>query len=75
MEKTIQIEGLSKAQMFMLDIMWSIDGYDDYMEFKSGLTEDALAMVELLESMLLLADLDVIDDVSEAKSVLAKFTK
>lgn len=72
-DSNITIEGLSKAQVKMLDIMWSIDSYNDYIDFKSGLSEDALAMVDLLESMLFLADLDIIEDVTQAKQVLAKF--
>lgn len=72
-DSNITIEGLSKAQVSMLDIMWSIDGYNDYIEFKSSLSEDTLAMVDLLESMLFLADIDIVEDVTQAKQVLAKF--
>lgn len=71
----ITIDGLSKAQVEMLDIMWSIDGYDEYLMWKSGLNEQTLLMVEVLESMLLLADIDEVEDCTEANQVLARFAR
>jgi hypothetical protein len=53
--------------------MWSIDGYDDYLKWKSELSESKQLEVELLEEMLMLADIDDIEDVSQARNILAKF--
>ena len=66
------IDNLSARQVELLDIMWSIDGYDEYMEWKS--TQDA-SEIEILEELLLLADIDemVQDDVSDAELVLDKY--
>jgi len=68
------ITGLSKRQVTLLDTMWSIDGYDEYMEWKS--TQN-LQEIEILEELLLLADIDdmVQDDVSDAELVLDKYMK
>ena len=66
------IDNLSKRQVELLDTMWSIDGYDEYMEWKS--TQDA-SEIEILEELLLLADIDemVQDDVSDAELALDKY--
>lgn len=68
------IDNLSPRQVELLDTMWSIDGYDEYMEWKS--TQDA-SEIEILEELLLLADIDemVQDDVSDAELVLDKYMK
>lgn len=66
------ITGLSKRQVQLLDTMWSIDGYDEYMEWKS--TQN-LQEIETLEELLLLADIDdmVQDDVADAAEILDKY--
>jgi hypothetical protein len=69
----ITIDGLTKAQTKLLDTMWSIDDYDDYLKWKSELSESKQLEVELLEEMLMLADIDDIEDVSQARNILAKF--
>jgi len=69
----ITIDGLTKAQTKLLDTMWSIDGYDDYLKWKSELSESKQLEVELLEEMLMLADIDDIEDVSQARNILANF--
>jgi hypothetical protein len=66
------IDNLSARQVELLDIMWSIDGYDEYMEWKSN---QDVKEIEILEELLLLADIDemVQDDVSDAELVLDKY--
>ena len=70
----ITITGLTERQVKLLDTMWSIDAYDEYMEWKS--TQN-LQEIEILEELLLLADIDdmVQDDVSDAELVLDKYMK
>ena len=51
----ITIDGLTKRQVALLDTMWAIDSYEDYMEWKS--TQDKVE-IDLLEELLLLADID-----------------
>jgi len=69
----ITINGLTKAQVRMLDKMWAIDGYEEYMEWKSTLCYAQKQQCELLEQMVLLADLDEIDNVDDAVEVLRKY--
>lgn len=69
----LTITGLTKAQVALLDKMWAIDGYDDYMAWKSTLPRRVMRQVAVLEEMVLLAELDEIDDVSDASEVLRKY--
>ena len=69
----ITIDGLTKSQVRMLDKMWSIDGYEEYMEWKSELCYAQKQQCELLETMVMLAELDEIEDVTEAKNILEKY--
>ena len=68
------IDNLSPRQVTLLDTMWSIDGYDEYMEWKS--TQN-VQEIEILEELLLLADIDdmVQEDVSDAEKYLTKIMK
>ena len=70
----ITIDNLSPRQVYLLDIMWSIDGYDDYMEWKAG---QDVHEIQILEELLLLADIDTMvqDDVSDAAMMLDKYMK
>jgi hypothetical protein len=68
----ITIDGLTKRQCLLLDIMWAIDSYDDYTKWKSGLSESDYRTVDILESMVMLAENDDIEDVTEANAVLSK---
>lgn len=68
----ITIDGLTKEQVFLLDTMWQIDGYEDYMEWKSQLSESTRQEVEVLEQMVFLAELDEEDlDLTQAREVIA----
>lgn len=51
----ITITGLTTRQVKLLDTMWAIDGYDEYMEWKSTQNTEE---VNLLEEMVLLAEID-----------------
>jgi hypothetical protein len=68
------IDNLSPRQVTLLDTMWSIDGYAEYMEWRS--TQDA-SEIEILETLLLLADIDTMvqEDVSDAEKYLTKIMK
>lgn len=70
----ITIDGLTKEQVFLLDTMWEIDGYEDYMEWKSQLSESTRNEVDVLEQMVFLAELDEEElDLTEARKVLATY--
>ena len=69
----ITIDGLTKGQVKLLDTMWDIDGYQEYMEWKDQLSTSTRREVEVLEQMVTLAEMDDVEDVELAKKVLAKF--
>jgi hypothetical protein len=68
------IHNLSKRQVKLLDTMWNIDGYDEYMEWRATQDEKEIG---LLEELLLLADIDemVQEDVTDAEKYLTKIMK
>jgi hypothetical protein len=74
---TIQIDGLSTAQVKLLDIMWSIDSPEVYGEWKQALNLELQNMVDVLEEMVVLAtidqELDQTQDFTETKELLNKF--
>jgi transposase len=69
----ITIDGLTKRQVKMLDKMWAIDGYDEYMEWKTTLCYAQKQQVDTLEQLVMLAETDqMVDDLTEANDVLKK---
>ena len=73
MNKEYTIKGLTKPQVALLDTMWNIDGFAEYMEWKSNLDTKTLRMVETFEEMLMLQDIDEVDDLTESKNVIKGF--
>lgn len=73
-ERAITIDGLTEYQCKLLDKMWSIDGYDEYIEWKNELTANTAKIVEVLESLIIAAELDAETEVSEeVTELLSKF--
>jgi hypothetical protein len=68
----ISISGLTKRQVKLLDKMWAIDSYQDYMDWKEAMTEQQIQEIESLEEMVMLAENDEVDSLSEANNVLKK---
>jgi len=72
--RVITIDGLTEYQCKLLDKMWSIDGYDEYIEWKNELTTNTAKIVEVLESLIIAAELDTETEVSEeVTELLSKF--
>ena len=73
----ITINGLSKGQVKLLDIMWSINDPEVYEEWKSALNLELQDMIDVLEQMVILATLDedaeAMQEYPEAQEVLSKF--
>ena len=61
----IVIKGLTRRQCELLDKMWAIDGYDEYLSWKNSLPANTRKTVEVLEEMVLAAELDSEDEVTE----------
>ena len=72
----IEINGLTKYQVALLDDMWACESYEDYEEFLANLPEDDRVECLRLERMVLLAELDEVVaemPLTEAQKVLAQF--
>jgi len=68
----ITISGLTKRQVKLLDKMWAIDSYQDYMDWKEAMTEKQIQEVESLEEMVMLAENDEVDTLVDANKFLKK---
>lgn len=69
----ISIDGLTRHQVQLLDTMWALDSIEDYDQWYSGLDENTMNMVDTLEQMVILAELDNVEDVSYAQSLLERY--
>jgi hypothetical protein len=70
----ITIHGVSKRQKRMLNIMWNLDSEEDYFEWYNSLDEELQKEAELLQRMIIMAELDnEVNDTTDAKELLKKF--
>jgi uncharacterized protein YukE len=70
----IKIHGVSKRQKRMLNIMWNLDSEEDYFEWYNSLDDNLQKEAELLQRMIIMAELDnQINDTTDAKELLKKF--
>jgi hypothetical protein len=71
---SVTIEGVSKRQKRLLNIMWNIDSSEDYEEWKSGLSEELMNEVDTLETLLMYESIEEeLQSFQDAKNVLSKF--
>lgn len=59
----IEIHGVTKRQCELLDKMWAIDEYDEYLQWKESLPKNTRKQVDVLEEMVLAAELDAEEDI------------
>jgi uncharacterized protein YukE len=70
----ITIHGVTKRQKRMLNIMWNLDSEDDYFEWYYSLDEHLQKEAELLQRLIIMAELDnEVRDTTDAKELLKKF--
>lgn len=70
----ITIQGVSKRQKRILNIMWNLDSEEDYFEWYNSLDEELQKEAELLQRMIIMAELDnEVRDTTDAKELLKKF--
>jgi uncharacterized protein YukE len=70
----IEIHGVSKRQKRMLNIMWNLDSEEDYFEWYNSLDENLQKEAELLQRLVIMAELDnEMRDTTDAKELLKKF--
>lgn len=71
----VKIFDVNAHQKEMLDIMWSLDDYDDLEEWKETLSPNERRQADLLEQMIMLAVVDEMleeDDFKEANDIINK---
>lgn len=71
----IKINGVNERQKQMLDVMWSLDDYEDVEEWKSSLSSQEQQQAEVLEQLIMLAVIDEMfeeDDFKEANEIINK---
>jgi len=72
----ITINGVTKRQKRMLNIMWNLDSEEDYFEWYNSLDEELQKEAELLQRLIIMAELDNDMeklDTTEAQEVLQQF--
>lgn len=71
----IQIEGLTKGEMKLLDIMWSISDIQVYDEWKSALNLELQNLVTTLEQLVLMEhrEQELDPQLKDAKEILKRF--
>jgi uncharacterized protein YukE len=70
----IKIHGVSKRQKRMLNIMWNLDSEEDYFEWYNSLDDNLQKEAELLQRLIIMAELDnEVRDTTDAKELLKKF--
>jgi uncharacterized protein YukE len=68
---SITIQGITKRQKRMLNIMWNLDSEDDYFEWYNSLDEELQQEAELLQRLVIMAKLDnEVRDTTEAKKLI-----
>ena len=68
---SITIQGITKRQKRMLNIMWNLDSEDDYFEWYNSLDVELQQEAELLQRLVIMAELDnEVRDTTEAKKLI-----
>ena len=70
----ITINGVTKRQKRMLNIMWNLDSEEDYFEWYDSLDPELQQEAELLQRLVIMAEIDNEKiDTTDAKEYLKKF--
>jgi hypothetical protein len=67
------IEGLTKRQRALADVMWGLDSAEDVMSFISSLPLDQQKEARVVMTMMTWAMLDTVDETNLANEALQKF--
>ena len=70
MSDMIYIEGVTPDQKEMLDIMWSLESTDDYLDWYETLDTHDQQQADLLKMLLLYELSDQITNVDQAKEII-----
>jgi len=72
---TIHLDNLTRAQVDMLDHMWSLDTEQDYLDWYELLDAEDQHCADVLQRLVILESLEpaVVSDCSQARAVLQRF--
>ena len=70
----IKIEGLSKKQRLLADIIWSFDKREDVLAFVQTLPPKDRRDAQTIVEMMILAFIDEVDNTDEATEILKGYT-
>jgi hypothetical protein len=70
----IQIDGLTKKQRILADIIWSFNDRKAVQRFIASLPKKDRQDAETIVEMMILAFLDEVDNTDEAQSILKEYT-
>jgi hypothetical protein len=70
----IQIEGLTRKQRLLADIIWSFNDKGAVERFVASLPKKDRRDAETIVEMMILAFLDEVDNTDEAQSILKEYT-
>lgn len=70
MSDMIYIEGVTPEQKEMLDIMWSLESTDDYLDWYETLDTHDQQQADLLKMLLLYELSDQLTNVDQAKEII-----
>jgi len=72
----ISINGVTRRQKRMLNIMWNLDTEEDYFEWYESLDSELQAEADLLQRLVILESYEEdLGNCVDAKKVLGKFAK
>jgi hypothetical protein len=70
----IHLDNLTPEQVYMLDIMWSLESYEEFQSYLDSLEPSDRKMAESLAKLIILAEMDdLVGECVEANEVLSKF--
>ena len=77
MDKELRIDGLTRQQVAMLDIMWALDSPRDYEHWKNALSESDMNLADTLEILLIMEarEDDLSQTLTQAQDVIAKIMR
>lgn len=71
----IHLDNLTPEQVEMLEIMWSLESYDEFQSYLNSLNKSDRQTAESLAKLIILAEMDnLVGECLEAKEVLKRFT-
>lgn len=70
----IHLDNLTPEQVEMLEIMWSLESYDEFQAYLDSLSKSDRQQADSMAKLIILAEMDnLVGECVEAKEVLKRF--